>query len=143
MQDSLEELVGTVKKIVFRNEENGWTVFQLESGPQSITVTGLFARVHVGEYLRLVGRQTQHKIFGQQFSSQRKVPHDTVEGITRYLASRLIKGIGTKTAQKIVIGVYIYIIPIKHIRQNTNTAQQIIIGVYIYRFSNKKHKKST
>ena len=96
------ELVGTVKTIKYRHEDNGFTVFNLEYGAQLITVTGNFTSIHEDEYVRLLGQKARHRVFGMQFQCHRKLPHNTLEGIKRYLASRKIKGIGAKTAGKIV-----------------------------------------
>lgn len=64
---------------------------------------GVFGVIDLGEYVRLIGAWTTHKTFGKQFKVSRKLsPNRDKEGIKRYLASRLMKGIGEKTAQKIV-----------------------------------------
>jgi len=98
----LEELIGDVKKIIFRNIENGWTVLRLDTKIASVMATGSLTSIHEGEYVRFLGEWTNHKTYGQQFKIERKTPHNSVDGIKRYLSSRLIKGIGTKTSTKIV-----------------------------------------
>ena len=98
----MEELIGDVTKIVFRNIENGWTVLRLDSKLGGVLATGSLASIHEGEYVRFLGNWTHHKTYGQQFKIERKGSHNTEEGIKRYLSSRLIKGIGVKTSAKIV-----------------------------------------
>ena len=50
-----EELCGSVERVVFRNEENGWTVLELEAGDELHKVVGVLPAVGVGEQLRLMG----------------------------------------------------------------------------------------
>ena len=106
MQDTTEmtQLIGEVTKISFRNEENGWSVVRIqpEESTNQVTVTGDFTRIEEGEYIELIGQWSQHRTYGRQFKSIRKVPPTTSAGIERYLSSRLIKGIGKVTANKIV-----------------------------------------
>lgn len=102
MNDLTEELIGSVEKIIFRSDDTGYTVFLLRMKQQTITATGRLTSLDPEEYVRMLGRWTQHKTYGRQFSVIRKVPHTTEDGIRRYLTSRTIKGIGLKTAGKIV-----------------------------------------
>lgn len=103
-QQTATELQGEVTRISFRNEENGYTVLRLTPprSPNPITVTGVFTLIEEGEYINLTGQWSVHKKYGRQFRSLRRIPHNTEEGIVRYLASRQIKGIGDVTARKIV-----------------------------------------
>ncbi len=97
-------LVGTVEHIVFSNEDNGWTVLELDTGDDLVTVVGTFPQVAVGEYLRLQGDWTEHPSFGRQFKAtacESSLPTDQT-AILRYLASGAVKGIGPSTAAKIV-----------------------------------------
>ena len=104
-EKDLEELCGTVEQIVFRNSENSYTVLDLfdEKG-DCITVVGIMPYVSEGDSVMLAGKWTQHQTFGRQFQVEyfdRVLPADETN-ILRYLSSRVIKGIGPKTAQKIV-----------------------------------------
>ncbi len=69
-----------------------------------VTATGFFAAVHPGAQFEFVGNWSRHPQYGLQFKIDRMVPvrPDTAEALERYLASGLIKGIGPKTANKIV-----------------------------------------
>lgn len=96
------ELIGTVKKIIYRHPDTGFSVISLESARKDQMVTGVLPVIEEGEYVRLVGGYGYHKTYGRQFRVDRKVPHNTTDGIKRYLASRAIRGIGLKTAEKIV-----------------------------------------
>ncbi len=101
-----QELEGTVERITFQNEENGYTVARLQPKGKSyeITVVGNLAGVHVGELLHLRGMWTTHPEYGRQFevhSYTVRLPA-TVEGLRKYLSSGLIKGIGPVMANRIV-----------------------------------------
>ncbi|MCX6117482.1 MAG: ATP-dependent RecD-like DNA helicase [Proteobacteria bacterium] len=95
-----------VDRITYRNEDNGWTVLKVrnvENG-ELITVTGTLPPIQDGEHLQLVGTWSSHPTFGKQFKAVRAVPTrpTTRQGIIRYLCSGMIKGIGEKTAERIV-----------------------------------------
>lgn len=95
-----------VDRVTFRNDENGWTVLKVRDVEtnDSVTVTGSLPPVQEGEHIQLVGQWTNHATFGKQFKAERGVPTrpTTRAGILRYLCSGLIKGIGDRTAEKIV-----------------------------------------
>jgi len=102
----LEALEGLVERITFFNAENGYTVLRLtvRGQAEAVTVVGKLPEVAPGERLRLDGRWANHVTFGRQFQVERceqLLPAST-EGIRRYLGSGLIKGIGPRTADKIV-----------------------------------------
>jgi len=100
-----EMLCGSVDRIVFRNQQNGWTVLDLETESDGIQkVVGELPLVSVGETVRLQGQWIEHATFGKQFRAtacERYLPTDTT-AIFRYLASGTIKGIGPALAMKIV-----------------------------------------
>ncbi len=100
-----EKVSGTVDSIHYRNEENGYTVLTLEdSEGQPITAVGIIPYVSEGDSLHAVGSWVEHRVYGRQFSVEsfeRHLPEDEDE-ILRYLASGAVRGIGPKTAQKIV-----------------------------------------
>ena len=74
------------------------------SNNEQMTVTGCFAAISAGELYELFGSWGKHPTYGSQFKADRSVPlrPTSDEGIVRYLGSGLVKGIGEKTAQKIV-----------------------------------------
>lgn len=108
MVDKQAVLEGTVERITFRNEENGYTVLRLApddgSGAAPVAVVGRFPAVSVGERLRLWGEWVHHPQYGRQFAAAdfAVVAPTTVEGIRRYLGSGLIKGVGPALADRLV-----------------------------------------
>ena len=101
MQDTLE---GYVEHIIFRNEDNGYTVMNLMSDGTEITCVGMFEYIGEGELLELQGTYVEHATYGQQFkveSYETKIPEDTI-AIERYLGSGAVKGIGAALAARIV-----------------------------------------
>ena len=101
-----ETLVGTVERITYYNEENGYTVAQVtpEGRAYTVTVVGNLMEVSPGESLRLHGEWTNHPRYGRQFQVEQyaTVLPATATGIEKYLGSGLIKGIGPVTARRIV-----------------------------------------
>lgn len=98
------EFVGTIESVIFRNEENGYTVVWVENDDIQMTAVGRFPEVHEGERVRLHGNEINNPKYGTQFSCDRVeiLKPNTAESIIRYLSSGLIKGIGPKTAERIV-----------------------------------------
>jgi len=100
----METIKGTVEHIVFRNSSNGYTVAHFDIEGNMVTVVGNFEELNQGEYLKLTGFWIEHKNYGDQFSMKSyamEIPTST-EGITRYLSSGILPGIGEKTAKAIV-----------------------------------------
>ncbi len=100
------EIVGTVKSVVFHNEENGYTIMQVavESREDAVTVLGNLPAVVEGEDIRASGKWVDDKRFGSQFRAEQILPvaPSTDAGIERFLASGLIDGIGKTYAKRIV-----------------------------------------
>lgn len=99
-----EKLTGTVEYITFHNEQNGFTVLELSTDDELVTVVGTFPLISVGENLLLTGNFDVHPSFGRQFKAQkceRQMP-STAASILRYLSEGGIKGIGPATAKRIV-----------------------------------------
>jgi exodeoxyribonuclease V alpha subunit len=96
-------LIGTIEDIVYRNEENGYTVARLEKDDSVVTVVGKFIDVQVGSMVTLNGKFEKTK-YGVQyaFESYEISMPKSLEGIEKYLGSGLIKGVGPITAKKIV-----------------------------------------
>ncbi len=105
-QDSmLTELNGTVDSVIYKNEENGYTVLRLRDGNGDIvTVVGCFPYAAQGETMLLSGSWMTHAVHGRQFKTefaQRLMPTDA-PAIYEYLAGGSVKGIGPATASLIV-----------------------------------------
>ena len=96
---------GYVEHIIYRNEENGYSVLQLVSiNGEEEKVVGKFPFTSEGEYLSAKGGYIDNKNHGIQFqveSYEIKIPDD-VKSMERYLGSGAIKGLGPKLAAKIV-----------------------------------------
>lgn len=100
------EVEGYVEKIVFRNEENGYTVLHLSHPEEDdeICCVGCFSFVAEGQYLQIRGEQTNHREYGEQVkveSYTEKQPENAM-AVERYLGSGAIKGIGPALAARIV-----------------------------------------
>jgi len=99
-------LIGYIERITFQNPESGYTVAQLQA-PKStelVCIVGIMPALQPGETIRCWGEWKRHLIHGQQFEVKRyqvEAPADIL-GITKYLGSGLIKGIGPKYAARIV-----------------------------------------
>ena len=101
MQESVK---GIIEHIIFRNEENGYTVLSLRSKGKELTLVGFFQSVNEGESIEAFGRFTAHVSYGEQFKVERyeiREPEGR-EAVERYLGSGAIKGIGKALAARIV-----------------------------------------
>lgn len=99
----MERLEGYVSHIIYRNTENGYTVFELQGG-EEITCVGSFPALDEGETLELSGDFTEHAVYGRQFkvvSWQHVSPEDAL-GMERYLGSGAVRGVGAALAARIV-----------------------------------------
>lgn len=105
MQQELEIIQGTIGAIVYQNYDNGYCVLRLAAdNGQTVTVVGTIPMPCVGEKLMVTGTWSSHPSYGKQFEAEfleRILPQTTGEILT-YLSSRAIKGIGPKTAARIV-----------------------------------------
>lgn len=100
----METVTGYVEHIVFRNEDNGYTVFHLNNEDGEVTCVGNFNYITEGELLELRGEYVMHSTYGLQLSvssSEVKEPEDLLS-IERYLGSGAIKGLGAALAGRIV-----------------------------------------
>ena len=103
---SLQRIEGSVERVIYANEENGYTICDMASSEDGeiITAVGIMPMIGAGDHLSVYGQWTHNPKYGRQFSVsqyERVMPADTAS-ILRYLSSRAIKGIGPKTAQRIV-----------------------------------------
>ncbi len=101
-----QELIsGSIAAIVYENQVNGYAVIKLDSEDGSvITVVGTIPAPIAGERLIVTGKWVTHSTYGKQFEAEfleRLLP-DTTNEIRAYLSSRAVRGIGPKTAEKIV-----------------------------------------
>ncbi len=105
-----DEIVGTVEAIRFRNPENGYSVFTVEtgsgtpSGSRQAVVVGVCSALWEGEDVRATGKWVRHPQHGLQFSADSVVcvVPTSRDGMIRYLSSGVIRGIGKVYAKKIV-----------------------------------------
>ena len=100
----METITGYVEHIIYRNIENGYTVFEMVCEEEEITCVGMFSDIVEGENLEAKGEYTEHPTYGRQFkvqSFEEKAPEDEI-AIERYLGSGAIKGIGLALAARIV-----------------------------------------
>ncbi len=102
MKDKIE---GTVDHVIYRNEENGYTVLELlQKDNKSITVVGSMPSFDPGEALTFEGEYVKHPVYDLQFrmdSYEIRTLEDR-ESILRYLSSGAVKGIGKGLAGRIV-----------------------------------------
>ena len=111
MADGRETVEGTIKSVVYHNDENGYTVlhvetpseFELARNPE-ITVVGRTQAVWEGEDVKAEGQWVTDKVHGRQFRADTLtcIAPRSLKGVERYLASGLIRGIGPVLAQRIV-----------------------------------------
>lgn len=105
MPEELEIIQGSICAVVYQNAENGYAVLKLDQGAnQIITVVGTIPLPVVGEQLMVTGKWGNHSSYGRQFEAEfleRLMPQTALE-IQAYLGSRVIKGIGPRTAARIV-----------------------------------------
>lgn len=98
------KLNGTVTDITFHNDMNGYTVFEVDTGDEELTVVGTAPDIKTGDRVELIGDFTYHSVYGRQFRADlctASLP-ETVDDLYRYLASGAIKGVKASTAMKII-----------------------------------------
>ncbi|MBR2495647.1 MAG: hypothetical protein IKB66_00170 [Clostridia bacterium] len=95
-------ITGTVENIIFRNDENMYTVLELETADIPVVATGIFPSVIEGETIELYGEFKDSK-YGEQFVAEgfKSIGFQDVNAITRFLAGGLFKGVGEITARAI------------------------------------------
>lgn len=100
----MEECRGYVSHIVYRNDDNAYTVFEIVSGGDSVTCTGIILSISVGESCRVTGRFVNHPVYGRQMKvdSFEPAPPEDTEAVFRYLSSGAVKGIGEGLAKRII-----------------------------------------
>jgi exodeoxyribonuclease V alpha subunit len=110
----METIIGSVERITFYNEENGYTVLKMtperKAPPNAtardgtVTVVGVMPELGPGESVEFSGVWVNDSKWGMQFRAEmvRPVIPTTTDGLIAYLASGIVKGIGPATATKIV-----------------------------------------
>ncbi len=103
----MESITGTVEKIVYRNEENGYVIAKvsLEKNEEKLaTIVGTIASINIGETYELKGEWVNNPKYGWQFNFEnyQLILPTSLLGLKRYLSSGLIKGVGPATADRIV-----------------------------------------
>jgi len=106
-QSSTQEvLAGLVERVTFHNAENGFCVLRAKARGHRdlVTVVGHAATIAAGEWITASGEWVNDRIHGQQFKARflRTSAPSTVDGIEKYLASGMIRGIGPVYAKKLV-----------------------------------------
>lgn len=106
MNQQIETISGLIEHVTFHNEETGFCVLKVKAKGHKdfVTIVGSLPAVSPGEWIEATGIWLQDRQYGQQFKSQqlRLSPPTTLDGIEKYLASGLIKGIGPIYAKKLV-----------------------------------------
>ena len=101
---AMEQLEASLLSCVYRNPENGYSVYTVKAGEDACTVVGVMPELAPGEQAVFFGNWTDHKTYGRQFRCDRceiRLPATLID-IERYLGSGLIRGIGPSTAALIV-----------------------------------------
>jgi len=105
----METIKGTVNKITWRNEENGWTVAQITEGEEGsngrpTTIVGVIPKINHGEIVEIKGKWIDNKRYGKQFQVETLniMRPETIVGIKNYLSSSFINGIGPEMANRII-----------------------------------------
>ncbi len=93
-----------VERVIFRNEENGYSVLMTRCKEEELIVVGLFYEEMQGQMLRITGETDYHQSYGEQFkvTEYEMIEPSDAESIRRYLASGAVKGIGEALAGRIV-----------------------------------------
>ena len=98
------ELRGQVEGIIYQNEVNSYTIANLETETEEITIVGYLPFIVEGDSLKVIGNYVEHKEYGTQFkvTTFEKIMPENVEALEKYLASGAIKGVGEATAKRII-----------------------------------------
>ena len=104
-EKGLIRLEGSIETVIYANEDNGYAICDFGTeDDELVTIVGTLPYVSEGDNLAVYGRWVHNPKYGRQFKVEeyeKKLPADS-SAILRYLSSRAVKGIGPKTAKKIV-----------------------------------------
>ena len=100
----MEIHIGNITEVIFRNNENGYTVAEFETETELFTIVGNLARCNVGTRMEISGNFKEHPKYGEQFSIVQfsELMPEGIDAIKEFLKSGVIKGIGDKFADDIV-----------------------------------------
>jgi exodeoxyribonuclease V alpha subunit len=100
----MDELEGVVEDIIFKSDDSGFTVFDIDAKGDLITCTGKLSYISVGDSVRMGGRWKVHPVYGEQFNMEwcKASQPSTLDAVEKYLSSGMIKGVGAVTAHRIV-----------------------------------------
>ncbi len=95
---------GSIEEVIFRNEQNGYTVAIIDFNDTPVTAVGKMISANIGENVAMEGEFVNNNKYGYQFAftSYEVILPTSLAGIERYLSSGLIKGVGPVTARNIV-----------------------------------------
>lgn len=99
-----EQIEGTIEDVIYENESTGYRVFSVDCDGELIMAVGTCVSIYPGELINAVGSWTEHATYGRQFvceEIEKSFPGE-LEGISKFLMSGAVKGIGPATAKKIV-----------------------------------------
>ena len=98
------EIVGEIITVIYTNKINSYTVAEVETDEEIITVVGYLPFVDVGDTVKLVGKYVEHKDYGRQFKVDtfEKIMPQNLAALEKYLAKGDIKGVGKAIAKRIV-----------------------------------------
>ena len=105
MEDTKKEsFSGTIERITYRNESNGYTVLTLSNGSEDITAVGIMPFVNEGEFINCTGEYVFHSTYGEQLKVDffERIIKEDAASILKYLSSGSLKGVGPATARRIV-----------------------------------------
>ena len=108
-----EDIAGAIERITYYNEENGYSVLKImpekrypraQARDGTVTVVGTLPQLNEGEEAQFRGEWVVDSRYGRQFRAEQAIPiaPSSAKGIINYLSSGIVKGIGPRTAQKIV-----------------------------------------
>lgn len=100
----MERIEGMISDIVFKNEDNGYTIAHLANEKDEVVIVGCMPTLAQGETIEVEGKWVNHKLYGVQFEVNKFMPvtPSSLEGIYVYLSSGMIHGIGEKMAKRII-----------------------------------------
>ena len=98
------EITGEIITIIYTNKINSYTIAEMETDEEVVTVVGYLPFINIGDTLKLLGRFVEHKDYGRQFKVDtfEKVMPQTTAALEKYLANGNIKGIGAAIAKRII-----------------------------------------
>ena len=103
-EQELEKIGGIVKTVIFTNEDNGYTVCEIETDEDIFVAVGTMYQIAEGEKVILSGKWVEHPTYGKQFKTEmyeKQMPTD-IDEIEKYLSSGIIRGVRKATAKKII-----------------------------------------